>query len=68
MQEIKVMSSIYPQKQLSYNEWMSMFKVSSRVKEKYRACDRAANISRQYDFSKLNNNKFSKLLEEFKIM
>ena len=53
MQQIKVMSSHYPEKPLDYNKWMSKFKVSSRIKEKYVPTERVTTMNKMYDFAQL---------------
>ena len=51
MNEIKVMSSMYPENMPSENEWMKMFKVSSRIKEIYKPTQRVEYISSQYNYT-----------------
>jgi len=55
MSEIKVMSTTYPETKLHVNEWMSMFKVSSRVKEMYRPTQRVESIRSQYDYTNIKD-------------
>jgi hypothetical protein len=55
MSEIKVMSTTYPENKLDINEWMSMFKVSSRVKEMYRPTQRVESIRSQYDYTNIKD-------------
>ena len=51
MNQIKVMSSTYPENMPSENEWMQMFKVSSRLKEIYKPTQRVEYISSQYNYT-----------------
>jgi hypothetical protein len=55
MSEIKVMSTTYPETKLQENEWMRMFKVSSRIKEMYRPTQRVEYISSQYDYTNIKD-------------
>jgi hypothetical protein len=55
MNQIKVMSTAYPDTKLHVNEWMSMFKVSSRIKEMYRPNQRVEYISSQYDYTNIKD-------------
>jgi len=54
METIKVMSTTYPKSQLSINEWMVKYKVSSRVKEVYKPTARVEYLQSQYDKDKLS--------------
>jgi len=55
MNQIKVMSTTYPEIKLSDNEWMKEFKVSSRVKDKYRPTQRVDSIRSQYDYTNIKD-------------
>jgi hypothetical protein len=49
------MSTTYPENKLDINEWMRMFKVSSRIKEMYRPTQRVESIRSQYDYTNIKD-------------
>ena len=55
MNQIKVMSTTYPETKLHVNEWMKEFKVSSRIKEVYRPTQRVDSIRSQYDYTNIKD-------------
>ena len=59
---IKVMKTTYPKNQVDMNEWFTMFKVSSRTKDRILLDNRIQNIHNNYDTNKLSN-----LLKKLKV-
>lgn len=52
MNNLKIQSTVTPEKTLDINEWYEIFKVGSRC-SKYTEEDTRSYLNEQYDFSKL---------------
>lgn len=55
MNNLKIQSTVMPEKTLDINEWYEIFKVGSRC-SKYTTEETRSYLNDQYDFSKLSEN------------
>jgi len=59
MQKEKIQSTIYPTKQISYNQWCKKFKVGSRVEKR--------SSNNFYEDGEYDYNKFIKMIKNYGI-
>lgn len=55
MNNLKIQSTVMPEKTVDINEWYEIFKVGSRC-SKYTSEETRSYLNDQYDFSKLSEN------------